>query len=200
MITILFIDRLVASSEVQKNKRSIAFVKATLADTCYNLVWHLRAPENWRARDCRWKDYFIDVRNARKDALNRLETVLGRYSNLMDSDLRNELFDIATLLNSGSWDMPFLPIDGATDLMRLNFIAEYVVGVIHSSLELLKKHKLWETSEWVLRTKVGEPPQIDRSSFNSAGIARRLVECEQWLKQSIEFKDEIWKLEFSTSK
>jgi hypothetical protein len=200
VITVLLIDRIVERSEIQRNERSIRYAKGHAANVCTQLMWRLRPPRDWKERikqeNPEWKDYFQTISILRTESMDRIERFLGSYSNLVDSKFRNDLFDILNLLNSGSWNTPYLNIENKTDMICLGFLIHDIVAIINLSLKMVKKHELLRYMGLGLRWKEGEPDTIDEPGIGDIGIKQNISDFENWLRESIEFRDKILELSF----
>jgi len=195
IIAVLLIDRIVRRTELQKSERSIRYVRGRIAHTCSKLAIYSKPPSDWEERlkgdDLTWNHYFSSVSCLRTQALNELDTILDKYGYLIESDLRNDVFDIVNLLNSLTWSALQEPTRSIEDeLWRLYNYANMTSAVMSKSTETIKSHRLLESAGISTSFKKGEPPKIKRGVVISQRMREyQIKDHERFLKEAINLRD-----------
>ena len=188
--TVFVINRIIKHRELQKSKRSIRYVKGKVAGTLSKLIFQMRPSSNWqdrlRKQDSNWDDYYGRILATRSEALNELEKTLDSHSYLLDADLRNDVFDMVSLLGSFTW-VEF-ESGWQRDLWILHDTASSAVAIIEKAKETIQHHKLLENIGWSMHWRDGEPPKFEFGKFG-------IIEETQYsyysklLREAIEFRD-----------
>lgn len=195
MIVVLLIDRIIRRTELQKSERPIRYVKARIAHTCSNLAIYLKPPSDWQIRlnndKLDWNDYFKRVLINKTQSQDELDTILYKYSYLIEPELRNDIFDIISLLNSWTWlalEEPTRSLED--DLWRLYNYANLVSALISESTETIKSHKLLENVISSIAFKEGEKPKLEsRISLRASLTESQYLNYETALKEAINLRD-----------
>lgn len=198
LIAVILIDRIVDKLKLQKSERSIRYIKGVTARIYANLMLRMRPPENWRGlldkKSFDWSAYCNRIWTSRKEALDKLETLLDRHSHLMEAELRNDIFDMISLLEATLWFLTEQDEVPTADLFQLVHIATLPVAAIDESLKSLKRHKLLRHTGLSMGWTKGEPPRIQRGLPSPMGPPARYKNYEKWLNESIEFRDKLDRL------
>lgn len=195
MIAVLLIDKVVRKTELQKSERSTRYVNGRIASTCEHLVTYLKPPSDWQERlnseKLDFDDYFERVLSFRRQALGELDIILDRYSYLIETELRNDLFDIIALLSQWTWLALEEPTRCLADVLwNLCSFTNLTSALINESIETIRSHKLFERGFLSVSSKKGEPPKLEYSHILPQNIIeKRYLNYEAFLKEAVDFRD-----------
>lgn len=194
MIVVLLIDKIVRRTELQKSERSIRYVKGRIVHTFSNLAIHLRPPSNWQERlnseTLDLDNYYRKILGIRRQALSELDVISDKYVYLIEPKLRNDVFDIMSLLDSWTWVALQEPTRClADDLWRLYNFSSLTSAIISKSADTIKRHKLLEYTGVSMIFKKGEPPKYEYLSKTDSLLESQYQNYEKSLKEAINLRD-----------
>jgi hypothetical protein len=192
VIVVLIIDRIIKQTEMQKSERSMRYVRGKVGGILLSLIVEMRAPSKWQENlsksDSNWNNYYRRVLESRAEGLEKLEGILDSHSYLLDTDLRNEMFSMDSLL--GSWTWFSIEQNQQKDLWTLCDTASLAVAIMDLAKKTVKHHKLFKSIGHSMSWNKGEPPLLE---LGTSGIVEETQYrfYEEWLKDAIEFRDAV---------
>ena len=195
LVVLLVIEHIIKQSRIKEMEPSKRYIHREIRNTLTSLITSLRPPRNWEIRlegEKDWNDYYGQLLQVRKIALEKLENILLTPPPLLDS-MRNDITSVVEELNSFSWRMiGNRPIN---DKLALYDAASQAVTAISLSLEAMKKHDLLNISGNTLTFREGEAPKKEPSKgvINTELSYSYYKKC---LDMSIEFRDASYRKVF----
>lgn len=169
MIVVLFLDTIIKRNELQKSEKSMRYVKGRIENICTGLISAFQPPSDWQKllndNNFDLENYFNQVLTFKERAQVEFDEILDKYMPLIESDLRNDVFDIINLLNTPTWSALQEPTIYLEDkLWRIRNYVNLILGLINSSIEVIKTHDLLEASSSSLIIRNGELPKLEYHS------------------------------------
>lgn len=179
LIVVLLIERIIHHVKIEKNDQSITYVKGRIVGTLIDLMYIGMTPRNWKGKlenpKFNWSNYVNDLCNSRKQVLQELENIIDRYSHLLEPEIMNDIFVLASVLRSS--------------ISNLSDAVSYSVAFISESKKLIERHKLLKFMGTMISFRKGEVPKV---SLGKSGVYEptQYRYYSEWLKDAIEFRDE----------
>ena len=194
MIVIIGVERIVSYMHFEKNKPSVAYVKERVTQSLIDMMISMRIPDNWRERmheNDSWTDFFAEFLNSKDKALQKLERIIDSYSFILESELRNDLFSIVHILRDFKLYPEFPKGKLLNDLIDS---ANLSLVLISQAKEVMLRHKLASHIGTVINSKNGEMPKVNWGKLEVFNSQSNLIACDEWIKDTIAFRDECYRI------
>jgi len=194
VIAVLLIDFLIIrQSEFRESKRSRNYARLSVFHACLGVLRQMDAPRSWKEDlekcDRQWYErYKQRILTARQMAIDRFERILERYSYLLDTELQNDIFDVLTVMGT-FYDVieMFSDFDERTKYDSLFNMANLAAASLNQSTNIIRTHRLLESSSFALSYRQGEPPKLthDTVKLSKSNISN----FEAIVENAVKFKD-----------
>ena len=198
-ITILVLNKILERQKLQKSRRSIEYARNKILRICGDLIWGLSPSLDWETTLLKTSDYvdfFKETIHSKEEGRKRLEDTIDKYHYLIDSELRNDIFDLKVFLEMSSYLEIVVDRTDISDRDKLSLLRDFSSQnpvLIGQAIKVIKKHNLIAGEVRSVEYSPGELPKVEVKRIYDVEKHKELSYqgYERLLQESIKIRDKI---------